>query len=383
MDYISSRVAGIHQGEIRALFDKAQGLSNVISFGIGEPDMDSPAEIVEAGSQALAQGMTHYTANAGIMELREAIAAKARQSRIPVDAKNCIVTPGGMGALALSILCTVNEGDDVMVQDPTWLNYLGQIKLVGGKPVFVPTYEDDGFKLTVEQLETYVTPKTRLLIINTPNNPTGSVLEYKDLMEIANFVKRHNLLVIFDEVYDSFLHRGKHESIATIDGMAERTIIVNSFSKSFAMTGWRVGYAIAPEAIIAKMTVLQENMFSCVNASAQYAALYALQHPFLQRPMLEEYAKRLEFMKSELSTIPKLSFFNPSGSFYIFLNITRTGLTSSEFAYNLLNKKHTVVIPGSAFGACGEGYVRIAYTLPITKLQEGLNRIREYVEELL
>jgi aminotransferase len=383
MEYISTRVAEMHQGEIRALFDKAQGLSDVISFGIGEPDMDSPAEIVEAGSQALAQGKTHYTANAGIMELREAIAAKARQSGIHVDARNCIVTPGGMGALALSILCTVNEGDDVMVQDPAWLNYLGQIQLVGAKPIFVPTCEDDGFKLTVEQLERHVTPKTRLLIINTPNNPTGSVLEQSELMEIADFVKRHDLLVIFDEVYDSFMHRGKHESIATIDGMTERTIIVNSFSKSFAMTGWRVGYAIAHEAIIAKMTVLQENMFSCVNASAQHAALYALQNPGLQHPMLEEYAKRLEFMRSELSTIQKLSYFDPSGSFYIFLNIKKTGLTSSEFAYNLLSKKHVVVIPGSAFGSCGEGYVRIAYTLPINKLREGMARIREYVEELL
>lgn len=383
MNYLSDRVAKLNQGEIRAFFDKAQGLSDVISFGIGEPDMDSPVEIIDAGSKALYQGKTHYTANAGIIELREAIALKSRLQGLKVDAqKHCIVTPGGMGALALSLLCILNEGDEVLIQDPYWLNYISQIKLAGGKPVFVPTFEDDGFKLTVKELEKYVTQKTRLIIINTPNNPTGSVLNYDDLVEISCFVKKHNLLVIFDEVYDSYIFHGEHSSIASMEGMQERTIVVNSFSKSYAMTGWRVGYAIAPESIIAKMIIIQENMFSCVNASAQYAALYAIQHPGIKIPILDEYKKRFEFMLSELEKIPQISFFKPSGSFYIFMKIKQTGLTSLEFATRLLDETHTVVIPGSAFGSCGEGYVRLAYTVSIERLQQGLDRIKDFINRL-
>jgi len=364
------------------MFDKAKNFPGAVNLGIGEPDLGTPTEIVEEGCRALYSGKTRYTANAGIIELRTEIAKHLNRYDLSVNPESeIIVTVGGMGALALCLLVTITPGDEVLLQDPQWLNYFSQIKFCGGIPISVPVYEENEFKISPESIKKRITNRTKILMLNSPNNPTGAVLDYYDLKGIAKLAKEYELLVISDEVYSTFVYdEVKHDSIASIDGMLERTIVINSFSKSFAMTGWRIGFAAGDRQIIEKMVRLQENLVACANTSSQYAAIKALSIFNKTDKMIEVYRKRRDLIVDGLNSIRGISCYKPKGSFYVFLNVKKLGKNSETVANELLEKANVVTIPGSAFGPHGEGYLRISYANSEEKLKEAVKRIKKYIE---
>lgn len=378
-NFLNDSAIALKQGGIRAFFDKAAGYKDTINLGIGEPDLDTPHDITEAAYRSAMEGFTHYTANAGLIGLRKEISKYLSEYGVDADPeKEIIVTPGGMGALSLTLLCTVSEGVDVLVQDPQWLNYISQIRFMGGNPVRIPVYEENGYVLTAEDIEKAITPATKVLLINSPNNPTGAVIDHDMLVSIAKIAIEKDLLVVSDEVYCELLYDGrKHESIAALPGMKERTVIVNSFSKSFAMTGWRIGFAAGPEQIIKKLVYLQENMSACANSFSQMGAAYALQSRSQLTEMREKYENRRDLMCEGLRKLSKVSFVVPKGAFYIFLNIKMTGLTSMEAAERLLTETGVVTVPGSAFGEMGEGYLRLSYANSEENLREALVRMEK------
>lgn len=380
--YLNKYAMELKQGTIRAMFDKAVGMSDVINLGIGEPDMATPTVIIEAGVKALMDGHTHYTPNAGIFELREAIANDLKRQGIKRDPKTeIVITTGGMGGLALSLMVLLNPGDEVLIQDPQWLNYFAQVKFFGGIPVPVPVKEENGFAITAEDIESRITKRTKVLMLNSPNNPTGAVLNLEELKRIAEVAKRHDLIVLSDEVYSTIVFDDtKHYSISTLEGMKDRTVVINSFSKSFAMTGWRIGYATGNQDIIDKMTRLQENIVACVNSGAQYAALEALKRPELALEMQELYRIRRNLVVEGLQAIKGISCLKPKGSFYVFVDVSDIGVDEVTFAEELLEQQHTVLIPGSAFGDMGKGYVRICYANSEDNLTRAIQRIQRYVE---
>lgn len=384
MDIINEKAKTLRQGAIRAMFDRAAKMENVISMGIGEPDMATPMLVCEAGMQALAKGDTHYTPNAGTMELRKAIAEKSGLAPLHYDpATEIIITNGGMGALSLLFLVILNDGDEILIQDPQWLNYVAQVKYCGGVPVRVPTEAAHGFSMQPEVIESLITPKTKAIMINSPNNPTGEVIDRKTLERIAEIACKHDLLVISDEVYNTLLYDGcEFVSIASLPGMRERTVVVNSFSKSYAMTGWRVGYAAAPAVIIDRMVKCQENFNACVNAPGQHAAAVALDHPELTEELRDVFAKRREVLLAGLEQIDGFVCNHPHGAFYLFADIRAFGLSSEDFCNRLLEEEQVVCIPGSAFGACGEGYIRISYTNSEERIQEAVQRIGHFCGRL-
>jgi aminotransferase len=380
--FLSARAIEMEKGAIRAMFDKAKNFPESINLGIGEPDLNTPIEIIEEGCKALHSGKTRYTANAGIIELRIEIAKHLNRYDLSVNPESeVIVTVGGMGALALCLLVTITPGDEVLLQDPQWLNYFSQIKFCGGIPISVPVYEENEFKLSPESIKKKITNRTKILMLNSPNNPTGAVLDYNDLKDIARLAKEYDLLVISDEVYSTFVYDGvKHHSIASIDGMLERTIVVNSFSKSFAMTGWRIGFAAGNKQIIEKMVRLQENLVACANASSQYAAIKALSIFNKTDKMIEIYKKRRDIIVDGLNGIRGISCYKPKGSFYAFPNVKKIGKNSETVANELLEKANVITIPGSAFGPHGEGYLRISYANSEENLKEAVKRIKKYIE---
>lgn len=382
--FLNKKSLELHQGAIRAMFDRARYFPGAINLGIGEPDMHTPDEIIEEGRKALLEGKTHYTPNAGILELREEIARYLEKFDVAADPETeIIVTAGGMGALSLSLLVTLSEGDEVLIQDPQWLNYYSQVRFFGGVPIAVPVYEKNEFRITAEDIKKRITSKTKVIMLNSPNNPTGAVLEREDLESIAQVVREHNLLVISDEVYSTLLYDGvKHMSIASLEGMRERTIVVNSFSKSFAMTGWRVGYAAGSKELIDKMTRLQENLVACVNGAAQYAAIKALKSLETSEKMTEIYRKRRDIIVDGLNEIEGITCCRPKGSFYVFANIQGLGKDEVTVANELLEKAGVIAIPGSAFGEQGKGYLRMAYANSEENLREAVKRIKNYVESL-
>lgn len=381
-DFISQQAKGLQQGGIRAFFDKASQYSDVINLGIGEPDLDTPRPVMDAAYEAMLAGHTHYTANAGDMEVRQQIAAYLSEFDVTVDpAKEVIMTIGGMGAVSQCLLCTIDPGDEVLIQDPQWLNYYSQVKFAGGVPVAVPVYQENGFSLQAEEIEKHITPRTKILMMNSPNNPTGAVMSQKDLEAVAEVAMRHDLLVISDEVYCELLYDGEHHrSIASIPGMKERTVIVNSFSKSFSMTGWRVGFAAGAPEVIAKMTVLQENLAACAPAFGQWAAKYALETKCQLGEMRELYQRRRDLIVDGLNDIKGIHCERPRGAFYAFPDIRGLGLTSQQAAEKLLEEVQVVAIPGSAFGEHGEGFLRMAYANSEENIKEALRRIRKCFE---
>lgn len=383
-NFCNDNAMRLKQGAIRELFDRAKDYPDTINLGIGEPDFDTPEPIVEAGCEALRKGNTHYTANAGLMELREGIAGYLASYGISYSAdKNIIVTNGGMGALSLCLLCTISRGDEVIIQDPQWLNYRSQVVFAGGVPVAVPVSEKNRFSLKAEDIEKKITDKTRVLMLNSPNNPTGSVIPESDLKEIAELAVRHDLLVLSDEVYCEILYDGlEHHSIAAFPGMEERTIVINSFSKSFAMTGWRVGFAAGPASIISKMVVLQENMVACVASASQFAALKALEEKNRINEMREIYTRRREIIVNGLNDIPGVTCLKPDASFYVFPNIKAWGKSSKTASDELLTKAGVIAIPGSAFGANGEGYLRVSYANSEKNIISALQRIKAYALQI-
>lgn len=384
MSFINQRTRNLQQGAIRAMFDRANQMTGVISMGIGEPDMATPKPVRDAGKKALEQGLTHYTPNAGTMALREAVAEQSSLREIGYDpAKEIIITNGGMGALSLLMAVILDPGDEVLIQDPQWLNYAAQVTYYGGVPVRVPTDAAHGFEMQPEDIERLITPRTKALMINTPNNPTGHVICREMLEKIAEIACRRGILVISDEVYNTLLYDGAEDmSIAALPGMKRRTVVVNSFSKAYAMTGWRIGYAAGPGEIVDKMTKCQENFNACANAIGQYAAVYALSHPAEAEALRRVFQERREITLRGLETIPGLVCDRPKGAFYVFPNIQKFGVNDRTFCDRLLGEQKVVCIPGSAFGTCGEGHIRIAYTTDQDSLKEALHRLSQFCAQL-
>lgn len=384
MKWINKKARELTQGAIRAMFDKANTMTGVISMGIGEPDMPTPSLICQAGADALEKGITHYTPNAGLMMLRKAIAEKSYLRNVGYDpTTEIIITNGGMGALSLLFLVLLEKGDEILIQDPQWLNYVAQVHYCGGSAIRVPTDFQHNFEMQPDVIEALITPKTKALLINSPNNPTGSVMSMKALQKIAEISKKYGILIISDEVYGTLQYSTEPcSSIATLPGMKERTVVINSFSKSYAMCGWRIGYVAAPAHIVDRMTKCQENFNACANAPGQYAATFALEHPELSEELRQVFALRRDMLLDGLSNIPGIRCNNPTGAFYAFPNISSYGLTSEDFCNHLLEEEKVVCIPGSAFGECGEGFIRIAYTCNENQLNEALCRIKQFCSKL-
>lgn len=383
--YLSSQAQNLRQGEIRSLFNRAKSYENVISLGIGEPDFVTPSSIIGAACKGLSKGNTHYTANEGQLETRNSISAYLGSKKLdydPID--EIIVTMGGMGALSTALLTVLNPQDEVLIQDPQWLNYRAQIQFLRGIPVPVPVHERDAFSLKASAVEKVITKNTKVLMINSPNNPTGAVICPDDLARLAELAIKHDLLVISDEVYSELVYDNlQHTSIASLPGMKERTIVINSLSKSFAMTGWRIGFAVGPKEIVSKMTVLQENLVACAPTASQEGLIYALSHLEEIEPMRKEYLTRRNMMVELINHIPGLSCLTPSGAFYIFANISKLKISSHDYSEKLLKDFQVVVIPGSAFGENGEGFVRISYASDQQLLVEAAKRIRKFTHLLL
>lgn len=370
---------------IREMYNLAIGMEDVVSFTVGEPDFLTPEPIVEAAVAALRRGEHKYTPNAGILPLRKAISEHIAQTHglsYEPDG-NVIVTAGGMEALMLTMLTILNPGDEWIIGDPCWTNYSRQVLICSAVPKPVTVYAENGFLFTPEALEAAITPRTKGFLINSPANPTGAIAEQEALEKLAEIAIRHDLYVISDEVYNSLVYNGqKAPSIAAIPGMQERTIIINSFSKTYAMTGWRVGYALGPSEIIRNMVKLQENVAACVNSAAQYGALEALtgsQEPV--RKMVDTYEKRRELLIREFSGIPGLTCIAPEGTFYALLDISETGMEAKAFAMDLLQKAKTIVVPGHAFGEHGCRYVRLSFATSDENIREGAARIRAYMQK--
>ena len=373
----------VTRSPIRQMFDKAAGLTDVVSFTVGEPDFSTPDNIVEAAVRALRAGEHRYTPNAGILPLREAIGRSILASHGLSYAPDgeIIVTCGGMEALMLTMMTLLDPGDEVLLGDPCWTNYSRQVYICSGEPRFIPVGAETNFTFDPKALEAAITPKTKAFIINSPANPTGGVASAAQLAQLAEIAVKHDLYVISDEVYNHLLYDGqKAVSIAAFPGMKERTVIVNSFSKTYAMTGWRVGYALGPEPIIRNMVKLQENVAACVNSAAQYGALEALQGPQTAvDEMLASYTRRRELILKEFADIPKLHCFSPQGAFYAFVDIRETGMKASDFALDLLEKERGIVVPGHAFGEGSDRYIRMSFATSEENILEGTRRIRRYM----
>ena len=392
MEWINEKAKTLKQGAIRAMFDRANTMTGVISLGIGEPDMSTPKLVCEAAKEALDKGITHYTPNAGTLSFRQAIAEKSYLKDLHYDPNTeIIITNGGMGALSLLFLILLNKGDEILIQDPQWLNYVAQVAYCDGTAVRVPTDLEHNFEMQPETIEKLITPHTKALMINTPNNPTGSVMTRETMAKIAELAVKHDLLVISDDVYNTLLYAGEEAPcIAAFPGMKERTVIVNSFSKSYAMTGWRIGYVAGPRNEICAMTSFQSHATSNANSIAQYAAMKALQgDPQCVTDMVAQFEARRNAMVEKINSIPGLSCMKPQGAFYIMLNITgvmgktyngRVIDSSQTFAELLLADKHVAVVPGNAFEA--EGFCRLSYAVAMESCMEGLRRIEEFVSEL-
>ena len=374
----------LKQGAIRAMFDKARTMENVISMGIGEPDLATPVEVCEKATEALQKGFTHYPPNAGLPLLREAVSKYGLAEPGLYKPEEIMITNGAMNALSLLMNILLEPGDHVMIQDPQWLNYASQIEFYGGIVDRIPTDPAKDFAIDAEEIrKRFIPGKTKALMINSPNNPTGHVMTREELEAIAKVAVELDLLVISDEVYNTLIFEDAEAlSISTLPGMRDRTVVVNSFSKSYAMCGWRVGYAAAPEALVDRMSKCQENFISGVNAAAQYAAAYALEHKELTKPLTEAFRRRREVAIRELRKVPGIKFTEPKGAFYLFPDISGFGLDSKTFCNRLLDEAHVVCVPGSAFGPVGEGHMRIAYTATEEDIIEAMRRIREFCAKL-
>jgi aminotransferase len=381
----SDRIQLIRPSGIRKLFDIAQQMDNVISLGIGEPDFDTPAHIKAAAIKAINEGYTHYTPNAGFPDLRAALAQKvAEHNNLHYESDEVIVTNGGCtGALILAMLALVNPGDEVIISDPGFVVYDAAVRIADAIPVPIVVREDTDFRMLPAVVEKNITSKTRVLILNSPSNPTGSVQLHKDLKDLANLAQQHDFYVIADEVYEKMVYDGtKHYSIASFPGMHARTVTVNSLSKTYAMTGWRIGYATADRPIIDQMIQLQQ--FTMVHAPAisQRAALAALIGPqdFVDH-MIQRFDKRRRFLVKRLNELPPFRCQSPKGAFYVFPNIQDSPCSSTEFAQYLLEACNVACVPGSAFGAHGEGYLRLSYAQPLAQLNDACERIQHALQQ--
>jgi aminotransferase len=382
-----SRIAQEIQGStIRKMFNMASGMTDTVSFALGEPDFTTSRNIIDAACKALLEGQTHYTPNAGILPLRQAICKKLKtKNNVDIDPETEImITAGGMEALMLVMMVALNPGDEVIFSDPFWTNHPSQVLMCGAVPRFVKVYEEDGFVYNPDNVRKAINKNTKAILINSPANPTGGVADRETLKELASIAIEHDLIVITDEVYQHLIYDDEEfVSIASFPGMKERTVIIDSFSKSYAMTGWRIGYAAGCKEILQNMIKLHENVVSCINTSSQYGAIEAIEGPQEHlKYMLDKYSIRRKLIVEGINGIEKLSCIKPKGAFYAFANITKTGMTSEAFAVELLKKTGVVVVPGSGFGEAGEGFIRISYATSEEKIKEGLKRIKTFVDGL-
>ncbi len=380
--YVARRVAGLKPSGIRKFFDIVATMDDVISLGIGEPDFDTPAPIVQAGIRSLQDGQTHYTSNAGMLALREAISEhlEALYGVRYDPQREVMVSVGVSEALYLAMTAILNHGEEVIIPTPCFVSYQAEVILAGGVPVEVPLSAENGFQVTPQALEAAITPKTKAILIGYPNNPTGAVASREALLKVARIAEAHDLVVISDEIYDQLVYGVPHVCFASLPGMKQRTITLGGFSKDYAMTGWRIGYAAAPAEILAGLVRIHQYTIMSAPTIAQYAALEALRNgqPHVDE-MRSEYNRRRRLIVGGLNELG-LTTVEPRGAFYAFPNITVSGMDDETFAQRLLEEERVAVVPGSAFGPGGEGYVRCSYATAYEQIEEALNRIARFVQ---
>ena len=380
-EFLSEKVKALKPSGIRKFFDIVKEIPGAISLGVGEPDFETPYHIREAGIQALQAGKTFYTSNSGLMELRKAVSdfTKRRTGLTYDPASEIMLTVGGSEAIDVALRTIINPGDEVIYIQPSYVSYLPCILLADGVPVPIELKAENRFRLTREELEAAITPKTKALILSFPNNPTGAIMEKEDLEAIVDVIKEHHILVISDEIYSELTYGKEHVSIASLPGMKEYSIVINGFSKGFAMTGWRLGYALGNKEILKQMIKIHQYAIMCAPTVSQYAAIEAMHNGDQDVIyMRESYNQRRRFLYHELQRLG-LPCFLPEGAFYMFPDIREFGMTSEDFALDLLKEEKVAVVPGSAFGDCGEGFIRISYAYSIEELKEALLRIERYL----
>ncbi len=385
MDYskwVSTRIQRVPPSGIRRFFDIAATMDDVISLGIGEPDFVTPERIIEAGVASLHAGQTGYTSNSGILELREVLADHLHALYgVRYDPEEILITVGASEAVMLAMMTLIEPGDEVIIPEPCFVAYGPSVSFAGGVPVYVPTYVENNFEVTGEDIERAVTPRTRAIFIGYPNNPTGAVMSRERMLEVADVAARHDLFVLSDEIYDRLVYGVEHTCFPALPGMQERTILLGGFSKNYAMTGWRLGYACGPEAIISGLRKMHQYVIMSAPTTAQVAAVTAIRdcQDDVER-MRQSYDQRRRVIVEGLNTIG-LPTFEPKGAFYCFPDIRPTGLSSDDFANQLLEEKHVAAVPGSAFGPSGEGYLRVAYATSMVQIEEALGRIEDFVRQ--
>lgn len=380
-EFLSEKVKALKPSGIRKFFDIVKEIPGAISLGVGEPDFETPYHIREAGIQALQAGKTFYTSNSGLMELRKAVSdfTKRRTGLTYDPASEIMLTVGGSEAIDVALRTIINPGDEVIYIQPSYVSYLPCILLADGVPVPIELKAENRFRLTREELEAAITPKTKALILSFPNNPTGAIMEKEDLEAIVDVIKEHHILVISDEIYSELTYGKEHVSIASLPDMKEYSIVINGFSKGFAMTGWRLGYALGNKEILKQMIKIHQYAIMCAPTVSQYAAIEAMYNGDQDVIyMRESYNQRRRFLYHELQRLG-LPCFLPEGAFYMFPDIREFGMTSEDFALDLLKEEKVAVVPGSAFGDCGEGFIRISYAYSIEELKEALLRIERYL----
>lgn len=382
-DFTSDKVKNIKPSGIRKFFDIASKIEDCISLGVGEPDFETPWHITEEGIYALEKGRTFYTSNQGLIELREEIVKwNKKKYGISYNSDEVIVTVGGSEAIDIALRGCINPGDEVIILEPSYVCYTPDVIMAGGTPKIINLKNEYKFRLTPQELESAITANTKIVILNYPNNPTGAIMEQEDLEAIAEVIIKHDLMVISDEIYSELTYGKSHCSIASIKGMKERTLVVNGFSKSFSMTGWRLGYVLGPKSIMSQIKKIHQFVIMCASTPSQYAGLEALRHGEEDvKRMKEEYDRRRHYLLSEFKRLD-LPCFEAEGAFYLFPSVKKFGLTSEDFATKLLEEEHLVVVPGTAFGESGEGFIRISYAYSLDDLKEAISRLEKFINRL-
>lgn len=383
-DPLSKKVVGIQPSGIRKFFDVVNEMPDAISLGVGEPDFDTPWRIREEGIYSLERGRTFYTSNSGLKELKEEISRYLqRKIHVTYDPEcEIAVTVGGSEGIDIAFRAMLDPGDEVLIPQPSYVSYLPCTILADGVPVVIPLQQKNEFKLTAEELEAAITPKTKILVLPYPNNPTGAIMTKEDLEPIAEIVKKYDLYVLSDEIYSELTYKSEHVSIASLPGMKDRTLVINGFSKGFAMTGWRLGYICGQKKIMEQMIKIHQYAIMCAPTNSQYAAIEGLRNCEGEvQQMRNAYNQRRRYLVHEFKRM-QLDCFEPFGAFYIFPSIQEFGMTSEEFATRFLEEEKVAVVPGSAFGDCGEGYLRVSYAYSLEDLKEAVGRLGNFIGRL-
>lgn len=383
-EFVTEKVKQIKPSGIRKFFDIVSEMPDAISLGVGEPDFDTPWHIREEGIRSLKAGKTFYTSNAGLMPLRQEI-SRYIEDRLQLTydpASEIMVTVGGSEAIDIAFRTVLEPGDEVIIPEPAFVSYVPCVQLAGGVPVTIPLKAENAFRLKPRELEAAITPKTKVLLLSYPNNPTGAIMEKEDLEALLGIIEKHDLLVTSDEIYSELTYNSRHVSIASLPGMRKRCVVINGFSKSYAMTGWRLGYALAPKEIMEQMVKLHQFAIMSSPTTSQYAAVSALKNGNSDvMEMRLAYDQRRRFLLHEMERL-QIPCFEPRGAFYIFPDISEFGMSSEEFATELLREEKVAVVPGSAFGDCGEGFIRISYAYSIEELKAALARIEAFLKKI-